>query len=121
MELQIPKWKEMLKQDEHLWRVSKWERLCTGCDRLSSAEKVTQTSTLTNTPKTYYERFKFYIMLPLPQICAKECSKGLQLGQRLLDVVSTLLQFCGILAIRETRRVTDYCGTVNVLDVADTD
>ena len=31
----------MLKQDEHLWRVSKWERLCTGCDCLSSAEKVT--------------------------------------------------------------------------------
>ena len=22
----------MLKQDEHLWRVGKWERLCTGCD-----------------------------------------------------------------------------------------
>ena len=68
-------------------------------------------------------------MLPLPQICAQECSKGLyvKLGQILLGVVSTLLQFCGILAIRETRRVgkflseTDYCGTVNVLSAADTD
>ena len=33
------------------------------------------------------------------------CIANVKLGQVLLGVVSTLLQFCGILAIRETRRV----------------
>ena len=110
-------------------RVGKWEGLCPGCDYLSSAEKVTQTWMWTNTPKTYGQ-FKFKIMLPLPQTCVQacvqECSKGRycqfgKLSQGLLAVVSPLLQFCGNLAIRKTRRWGFYCGTVNVLDAADTD
>ena len=48
------------------------------------------------------------------KVCTiQECSKGWychisKLGQGLLGVVSTLLQFCGILGVRETRRV-NFC------------
>ena len=94
--------REMLKKDEYLWTVGKWKGLCPGCDCFSSAEKVPQTWMWTNTQKTYYARFKFYIMLPLPQTCAQGCSKSwycqlAKLGQGLL--------VWGILAIRETRLV----------------
>ena len=52
------------------------------------------------------------------------CIANAKLGQGLLGVVSTLLQFCGILAIRDTRRDKfsqrqTIVGTVNVLDAAD--
>ena len=120
----------MLKQDEHLWKVSKWERLCTGCDYLSSAEKVTQTSMQTNTPKTYYGRFKFYNRLPFPQICAQEYSKGLycqcKVGSRTAwccEHIAAVLWYPSYQR-NQTGKVlseTDYCGTVNVLGAADTD
>ena len=44
--------KRILKQDEYLWPVGKWEG-CPGCDDLSSAEKITKTWMWTNTPNTY--------------------------------------------------------------------
>ena len=66
----------MLKPDEYLWRVGRWERQCSSCDCLNNAEKVTQTWMWTNTQRTYFGWFKIYIMLPLPQICAQERSKG---------------------------------------------
>ena len=51
----------------------------------------------------------------------------MQSWSRIFGVVRTLLQFCGILVIRETMQTVEvlsetyYCGTVNVLDAADTD
>ena len=45
--------KRMLKQDEYLWSVGKWEG-CPGCDYLRSAEKVTKTWLWTNTPKNLF-------------------------------------------------------------------
>ena len=51
----------------------------------------------------------------------------MQSWSRIFGVVSTLLQFCGILVIRETMQTVEVlsetycCGTVNVLDAADTD
>ena len=68
-------------------------------------------------------RFKFEIMLLMPQTCVRMFERLFchfaTLGEGLLGVVRSLLQFCGILAIRETRRVK-FSGTVNVLDVANT-
>ena len=84
----------------------------------------------TNTPKTYYGGFKFYIMLPLPQICAQECSKCLYCQCK---VGSSTVGCCEHIAAvlwypsyqrNQTGKVlseTDYCGTVNVLGAADTD
>ena len=70
-------------------------------------------------------------MLPLPQTRVQECSKGrycqlAKLGQGLLGVVST---FAAVLLYPsyqknqagEVLSETNYCGTVNVLDAADTD
>ena len=115
-----------MKQDEHLWRVGKWERLCTGCDCLISAQKVTQTSMLT---KTYYGRFKFYNMLPLPQICSQGCSKSwycqCKVGSRTVGCCEHIaaVLWCPSYQTNQAGEVlsnTDYCGTVNVLDAADT-
>ena len=98
-----------MKQDEHLRRVGKWEkRLCPGCDCLSSDEKVAKTSMETNTPKTIDDSNSTSCCF-----CHKYVRKDVRrvgianakLGQGLLGVVSTLLQFCGILTIRETKRV----------------
>ena len=109
---------------------SERDSACTGCDCLSGAEKVTQTSMQTNTPKTYYGRFKFYIMLPLPQISAQECSKGLycqcKVGSRTVgccEHIAAVLWYPSYQR-NQTGKVlseTDYCGTVNVLGAADTD
>ena len=50
-------------------------------------------------------------MLPLPQTCVQECSKvGMRiykigLRTKKLGVLSMLLQFCGIIAIPETRQM----------------
>ena len=84
----------MLKQDEHLWRVSKWERLCTGYDCLSSNSDLMDDSNSTSCCLCHR-----YVSKNVRKVCIAK------LGQGLLGVVSTLLQFCGILAIRETGRV----------------
>ena len=114
-----------MKQDECLWRAGKWEGLCPVC-----ADKLTQTWMWTNKPRTSYGRFKLYIMLHLPQICAQECSKGWYfqciVWSRNVGCsvhVAVVLWYLSYRRhqISEVLSETNYCGTVNVLDAADTD
>ena len=94
----------MLKP-ESLWSVGKWEGLWPGCDCLSGAEKVTESGQILQAHFMDNSNFT--------SCCLWHSFTNLKLGQGPLGVMSTLLQFCGILAIRGTRRVR-YCGTVNV-------
>ena len=96
-----------MKQDEHLWRVSKWEKLCTGCDVSAVLRKRLRPQCRQIPQKPIMDDLNSisrclchnYVRKNVRNVCI------VKLGQGLLGVVSTLLQFCGILAIRETRRV----------------
>ena len=62
------------------------EGLCPGCDCLRSFEKVTWTRMWTNVPKTYYERFKFYILL----LCYRYVRKNV----RKVGIANAISVFC---------------------------
>ena len=78
----------------------------------------------TNTQSTY-GWFKFYIMLPLPQICAQECSKGWYFQCKVVSrTVGCCARFAAVLWYlgyqrHQTGEVLSQ--TKYILDAADTD
>ena len=120
----------MLKQDEHLWRVDKWERLYTGCDCLNSAEKETQTSVQTNTPKTILDDSNSTSCWLCHKICAHDVRKdgiaNATLGQWTVgccEHIAAVLWYptCSYQRNQagDVLSETNFCGTVNVLEVVD--
>ena len=84
----------------------------------------------TNNPRTYYGWLEFYIMLPLPQIYAQDCSKGWtfqrKVGPRTVGCcahIDAVLWYLGYQRHQtdEVLSETKYCGTVKVVKAADTD
>ena len=116
----------MLKQDEHLWRVGKWERLCTGCDSQQCWESNPDLSVDKYTKNLWTIEILYHVAsatnmcarmfekLVLPMECwVKDCW--------CCEHIAAVLWYPSYQRNKavEVLSETDYCGTVNVLEVAD--